>query len=694
MNFKFTLAALLVLTAAVPAAAQPSSPQSSAPGQATKPAPAPADRRAEAYFNYSMGHFYEETYEDSGRSDDANQAIEFYRKAYSLDPKSAIIGERLAEMYYKAQRIRDAVLELQEIIKREPENLSARRLLGRIYVRNIGDRAPNPGAKELVSRAVEQFREIFRLDPQDTESATWLARLYRMQGEDDKSREVLRGVLARDPDNATVLRQLTQSLIESGDSAEAMRLLESAVARAPQPELLVALGDAATQARDLPKAESAYRQAAESRPDDARIRGKLARCLLAQDKNQAALEQFQKLSQLEPEESENYLRIAQIYRRLDNLALAEENLLRARERSPGNLEVLYTEAMLYEDQGRYEDAIRVLSSAVSAVKANPARLADSKRTLVVLYQQLGRMYRETENYTAAISTFQELTRFGPDEERTARLLMAETYRDSRDMARAIAESERALELYPNDRGARLSRAVLLGENSETDRAAASAKELLRGDASDREVHIALAQIYERGRRFDEAELSIHRAEKLSRTPGENEVLWLLLSAVYDRQKKYDLAEAQLQRVIELNPRSAQALNHLGYMLAERGIRLEEAVGYIERALREDPNSGAYLDSLGWARFKQNRLEEAEKALRRAVERSGHDPTIREHLGDLYQKTGRPALAAREWERSLAEWNRSTPAERDAERMAEIDRKLSSVKHRLAQKTPGEIAKPQ
>jgi len=84
-----------------------------------KTVPSPNDSaRADAYYNFTMGHIYEQQYEATSSADYATKAIEAYKKAYALDPKSQVIGERLAEMYWKAQRIHDAVAEAQEILKR------------------------------------------------------------------------------------------------------------------------------------------------------------------------------------------------------------------------------------------------------------------------------------------------------------------------------------------------------------------------------------------------------------------------------------------------------------------------------------------------------------------------------------------------------------------------------------------------
>ncbi len=132
--------------------------------------PAESDPRADAYYNFAMGNYYEELYEESSRSEQATLAIEHYKKAYALDPRASVIGERLAGMYAKSQRIRDAVLEAQELLKREPDNVVARRLLARIYVHTLGERSTPSGSKETIARAIEQYREILRLHPPHAEA--------------------------------------------------------------------------------------------------------------------------------------------------------------------------------------------------------------------------------------------------------------------------------------------------------------------------------------------------------------------------------------------------------------------------------------------------------------------------------------------------------------------------------------------
>jgi tetratricopeptide (TPR) repeat protein len=649
--------------------------------------------RSEAYYNFTMGHIYEQQYEATSRAEYATQAIEAYKKAYALDPKSPVIGERLAEMYWKAQRIHDAVTEAQEILKRDPDDVQSRRLLGRIYLRSLGDLSAGNTQTETVSKAIEQYREIYRLDPSDTESALWLARLYRLKNEHEKAEQVLRTILKNDPENEPSVEQLTQLLMDEGKSTEAVELLEGITAHSPSPVLLDLLGDAYTQAHELAKAEQAYRKAQELDPSELSHQRGLGQTLLAEEKYAEALAVYQKLSDLMPDDSDVYLRMAQIYRELHQLDKAEDNLVKARQYAPGSLEVMYNEAMLYQAQGRFEDAIRVLSDAVTGIKAQSPVQPSRRRSLAILFQQLGQLYRDTQNYQAAIFTYEELGHLGEEEDRRARMMILDTYRAAKDLARALQTSKEALAKYPADPAIRTSHALLLGENGQTEDAIKILRALLHGNEGDRETYLNIAQVNERGRRYKEAEEAAYAAEVLPGQARDNEMVWFLLGAIYERQKFFDRAEEQFKKVLAVNPKNAPVLNYYGYMLGDLGIRLDEAEALVQRALKEEPFNGAYLDSLGWIYFKEGKFAASETTLRKAVERESRDATIHSHLGDLYAKTGRSDLAAAEWEKSLNEWRRSLPADIEADKVAELEKKLSQSKRRLAQKSTARDAKP-
>ncbi len=688
---------LALIAATVPRAAaarQGNRPSLAKQQPASQPGkPADADQHADAYYYFALGHYYQQEYEAASHADDANRAIDFYKKAYALDPNSQQISEELAEIYFQSQRIRDAVLEAQSIIGKDPDNLPARRLLARIYVRTLGDMSDTSGQRDTLARAAEQYREIMRLDPADTDAALWLARLYRLQNEHDKAEGILRALLAHEPENENAVEQLTQLLLDEGKSQEAIATLKGILDRAPTPRLWDLYGDAYTQIHDLTNAEQAYRKAAEAQPGDINHRRGLAQTLLNEEKYPDALEQYQRLVEMDAEDPNNYLRLAEIYRQLKELDKAEQNVLLAKQRAPGNLEVIYYESSIYQAQGRFDDAIHVLSDAVTGVKAQSEFTPSRRRTLAILYQQLGQLYREVSNYIAAVNTFEEMLRLGPEEDRRARAMIIDTYRVARDIPKALDASRKALEAYPKDRALRTTQALLLGQNAQTDQAVAQLRQLLDGTAADFEIQLDLAQVEEQGRRWPEAEQAVHAAEKIATQSSDKETTSFLLGAIFERQKKFDQAEEQFRQVLKENPRNPGALNYYGYMLADRGIRLDEATDLIKRALAEDPANPAYLDSLGWAYFKQNKFSEAEEPLRKAASRESHDPTILSHLGDLYSKLGKDNLAEAQWQKSVDEWRRVLPGDFEPDKLAEVEQKISALKRRLVQqKTPGD-AKP-
>jgi len=109
-----------------------------------------------------------------------------------------------------------------------------------------------------------------------------------------------------------------------------------------------------------------------------------------------------------------------------------------------------------------------------------------------------------------------------------------------------------------------------------------------------------------------------------------------------------------QKSIDLDPpRSARALNYLGYMWADRNENLDEAETLIRRALELEPGTGAYLDSLGWTLFRKGQYEDALAELLRATAAfETPDPIVWEHVGDTYEKLGKSAEAVMYWQKAL------------------------------------------
>jgi tetratricopeptide (TPR) repeat protein len=221
---------------------------------------------------------------------------------------------------------------------------------------------------------------------------------------------------------------------------------------------------------------------------------------------------------------------------------------------------------------------------------------------------------------------------------------------------------------------------------------ADMRSLLKGVPEDREVYVRLGIMYTRLKRWSEAEEALNKAEQLSTKSEDKEAVFFLQGDAYEHEKKYDEAEAEFKKILAAHPQNdaavASTLNYLGYMNADRDVRLEESLNYIKQAVSIEPNNGAYLDSLGWAYFKLGKYDLAEENLAKASARMGSDPTVQDHLGDLYQKTGRLKLAADHWQRAVEEWNKTISPEVDTDLFAATQKKLDAAKVRLAKEESG------
>jgi tetratricopeptide (TPR) repeat protein len=126
-------------------------------------------------------------------------------------------------------------------------------------------------------------------------------------------------------------------------------------------------------------------------------------------------------------------------------------------------------------------------------------------------------------------------------------------------------------------------------------------------------------------------------------------------AAAEQAGQLDKAAELLQRSISLDPaNAAQARNYLGYMWADRGLHLPDALELLEKAVEAESDNGAFLDSLGWCLFKMGETERALRELLRAEEKiKPEDPVVKEHLGDTYQALGKTREALQAWQKALA-----------------------------------------
>jgi tetratricopeptide (TPR) repeat protein len=649
---------------------------------------------AASYYHFMLARRYEELAGISNRADLVDKAIAEYKAAMAADPDSLFLRTQLAELYYRADRVGDAVREAQAVLQVNPDEVDAHRLLAGIYLHSLGDNEAAANSEATIRKAITEFEAVTRLDPKDTDSLIALGRLYRVTNQTSKAEDAFRKALGADPGSKPALSFLAQLYLDQGNYADAIATLQRISPADMDPAALVMLGQAYLENHDYDKAVDAYNQALEQDPENQELRQYYAEALLNAGKNNEARAEFQKILRTDPNDGAAWLRLGHLDRVEGKFDEGREELAKAQSLLPDNAEVAFEQATLEEAAGNDDKAAAILQTLLkSSEKPDGHYTMGEAANRAVFLERLGMIYRSEEKYDQAVAAFRQVTDLGPSQAPRGEALVIDTLRISRQPAKAMAEADAAVSKYPKDQQLALVRASLLGEQGKPDDAVAQLNTLLTGKSSDFDVLITLAQVNLQAKRFDPAVSAAQKALAMSAKPDDQENAEFTLGSIYEREKQYDQAEAEFKKVLAVDPLNGPAANYLGYMLADRGVRLDESVRYIQKALQTEPNNGAYLDSLGWAYLKMHRPDLAEAPLKRAARLITDDPTILEHLGTLDLALGRPQAAEEDWERALHEWPGSVGGDFDDAEAASLQRKLDELKVRIANGQANEKPEP-
>jgi tetratricopeptide (TPR) repeat protein len=630
----------------------------------------PPTGRAASYYHFSLARGLEET-------GNFLSAVDEYRKAVQADPQSASLYVELSNAYLRHRQFGKAIQEAENAIRVNPNSLEAHRLLGSIYYNLIRSEDPNrsPTSSEYLKKAIQEYETICNLDADDTNSFVVLSLLYRYDGQAEKAVQTAKKLLDKAPASETGLANLAQIYSEQGKTEEAINVFKKALEVNPDsPRILEQLAIAYEQVKDYKSAIDAYRKAIALDEDSLELRKGLAQALLDDNQEQEAEKEFLKILEADPDEGLAYFRLAQIYRKRRDFDKALAHYNKANSILVGSFEISFHIATLYEELGKYEKAEERFQQLLKLTEKPAGDYSQSERqNRGVFLTHAGYVSQQLEKYSQAIAYFTELKTLNPENAARSEGYIIDTYRTTKELDKALAASEHALKTYPNDKDLKLLNADLLSETGKSAEAIAILERMLNGAEDDIKVYSAMVQVYQREKKFKEAEKVLVPAEKLFKN---KETFHFMLGSVYERQKDYEKAEGTFRKVLEINPDHAASLNYLGYMLADRGVRLEESLDLIKKAVDLDPNNGAYLDSLGWAYFKLNRMDEAELYLKKALDRVRKDSTIHEHLGDVYYRKGK-------YEEARAAWELSLKCGQDEEEIRKVQKKVDDLKVKLA-----------
>jgi tetratricopeptide (TPR) repeat protein len=659
------------LAAAGPTGAPgPSQARAQRPPQVTT---APPDKVAEAYALFLLGHRAEEKDDEAG-------AITSYQRAMELDPLAADIPAELAGLYLRLNKAQEAMAAAEAALKIDAANREANRVLGVVYAamsetqRNDAPRARGgKPADENVIKAIHHLelaldRAAGEADP--TVRAT-LARLYVRNSAYEKAIPLLNDLVNQEPGWQDGPMMLAEAYAGAGRIKDAISWLE---ARTPgDPRLLPALADFYERERRWADAAAAYSRALQRAPRNSLdLKSRYASALL----NAGGKENIGKArdaltevvsARTVPEARALYL-LSQAHRRLGDFTQAEATARRVIAQNSKSPWGYYALAETLEERHQYQSVIDELAPIVAEFRG---KTGDASLDVGILIPHLGFAYQELGQHDKAIASFEEARKLSPNDPAIAGYLIEANIAAKRYGA-AVDVAKAALVRHPNHLRITLLEARALRHNGKADQGIALLEEAVKTHADEPLAYIGLAQMYSDTDRGAQAVNALRDAQ--TRFPQDNGIAFEL-GAVFDKQKKFADAESAFRQVLARDPDNATALNYLGYMLAERGERLDESVGYLKKALEIEPDNGSYLDSLGWAYFKADKLDLAEDNLKRAANQLKTNSVIQEHYGQVLFKLGR-------YDAAIAAWTRALAGDGDSIDKSDIDKKIRAAKQKL------------
>ena len=625
----FARAAVLLLVTVTPALAQT--------------AAAPADPKAQALFEFLMARRMESEGDNAG-------ALAALERARKLDPNSAEIAAEIAGHHSRQSRMPEAIAAGEQALKLDQDNVEAHHVLALVYSAWADGAAPPPSGMSVNAArasAIEHLTAIQNTPLMATNPnlQMTLGRLHLRAGKADVAVPVLEKVAQQVPWAAEPLILLYEAQASLGRIDEAGQTLLAAAQI--NPRYWATLGQFYERQDKWDEAAAAYGEAITASPKPNRdVQIRYAAALINTDEGAAkAREVLNDLLKSSPNDTRVLYLLSMAERTDGDMKAAEATARRIMTIDPTSVSGLRALVAVLFDRYDYKQVVEVVTPLVK----DPTRAKGREFEGAAVLVQLGIAEQQLAHWDAAIAAYHAAKTLTPrDAEIDAYLVQAHLTARRFDRAEAIARE--ALARDPRQpRMVRLRAQALLKAGK-----AAEANALLESavakEAGSREYVVGLADLYAEQKRTADA---VRLLEQARQSFGDDQAITMRIANVYEAAGQLDAAEKELRRLMADDPLNADAMNSLGYMFADRGVRLPEAVELAERAVKIEPDNPAYLDTLGWALFKQGRTDEAAAPLGKAATTLTGNSVIQDHHGDLLAKRGDTAAAIAAWERALA-----------------------------------------
>lgn len=360
---------------------------------------------------------------------------------------------------------------------------------------------------------------------------------------------------------------------------------------------------------------------------------------LQQGHTRQALRSIRRLRVLEPDNEKAVILHSNIELQAKKRKKAEKILRRFITSHPTALQVSHRLGQLLTQQSRLADAAHVYEGMLEYAK-----------TKVEIYSTLAMLYYQLKDHRKAADALIEGLRLTPNNGMfhfylaVNQELLGELDAAARHYKQVSKEHER----YGM---AQLRLAVIAMNRDKLDSSMSILRAVLKEKPTFGDGWSMLSSLYLQQEAYQKLLDHTEQALKLKRIPNE---LLLNRAVALDYLKRFDAIDATIGQLLKQSPENAEALNFLGYSLAERGVRLDEAEQYIRRALKKKPNNGFYLDSLAWVFYQQGAYPKAIKTQRQALkEVDDIDPVMFDHLGDMLWRQGNHPAAIKSWKNALS-----------------------------------------